>query len=163
MTAPPSLEEGQSTTRPPRFNNNTMDSERYGCTITSWQKTLSCGMYYLMDPHEGTTQVKESKVDMLTTQYENFSIKEGETIHEMNTRFTSIINELRCLGEPIHPSKQVQKILRAHLKSWENKMSAIIEARDLKEEKKEKSVALKIYQNDGSEDEDEMTYMTRRF
>jgi len=52
---------------------------------------------------------------MLTNQYENFYMKEAETIHEMNTRFTSITNELRCLGEPIQPSKQVRKILKVLL------------------------------------------------
>ncbi|XP_069152697.1 uncharacterized protein [Solanum lycopersicum] len=35
--------------------------------------------------HEGTEQVKESKIDMLTSLYENFKMKEGETIHEMFT------------------------------------------------------------------------------
>ena len=39
----------------------------------------------LKTAHEGTKQVKESKVDMLTSQYEKFWLKEGETIHEMYT------------------------------------------------------------------------------
>ncbi|XP_049406067.1 uncharacterized protein LOC125869654 [Solanum stenotomum] len=86
----------------------------------------------LKTSHEGTTQVKESKVYMFTTQYENFCIKEGETIHEINSRFTSITNELRWLGEPISPSKQVQKILKVLPKSWESKMNAITEEKDLK-------------------------------
>lgn len=46
--------------------------------------------------HEGTTQVKESKVGMLTTQYENFTMKKSESIHKIHTRFTSITNKLRC-------------------------------------------------------------------
>ncbi|XP_049369479.1 uncharacterized protein LOC125834371 [Solanum verrucosum] len=125
---------------------------------------------------------------MLTTQYENFSMKEGETIHEMHIRFISITNELRCLGEPIHPSKQVRKVLKVLDKSWESKVNAITESRDLKvltmddlignlqsyelnrqqgssvkEGKMEKFVALKMVQSDGSDDEDEMAYLTRRF
>ena len=71
----------------------------------------------LKTAHEGTEQVKESKVDLLTTQYENFTMKEGESIHDMQTRFSSITNELRCLGEPIPTSKQVRKILRVLPKS----------------------------------------------
>ncbi|XP_049406335.1 uncharacterized protein LOC125870004 [Solanum stenotomum] len=116
--------------------------------------------------YEGTEQVKESKVDMLTTQYENFTINEGGTIHDMHTRFSSITNELRCLGEPIYPSKQVRKILRILPKSWASKVDAITKAKDLKvlmmdalkvthemnrnqdtskkEVKKDKSLALKI-------------------
>ncbi|XP_049361978.1 uncharacterized protein LOC125826663 [Solanum verrucosum] len=86
----------------------------------------------LQTAHEGTQRVKESKVDMLTTQYENFCMKEGETIFEMNSRFTSITNELRCLGEPIPLSKQVRKILKVLPKSWKSKIDVITEAKDLK-------------------------------
>lgn len=39
----------------------------------------------LKTTHEGITHVKESKVYMLEPQYENFSMKEGVTIHETYT------------------------------------------------------------------------------
>ena len=48
----------------------------------------------LKTAHEGTEQVKESKIDMLTSRYENFKMKEGETIHHMFTKLSSITNEL---------------------------------------------------------------------
>ena len=57
--------------------------------------------------------MKESKIDMLTSQYENFKMREGETIHEMFTKLSSITNELRSLGEPISMSKQVRKVLQS--------------------------------------------------
>ena len=79
----------------------------------------------LLTAHEGTEQVKESKIDMLTSRYENFKMKEGETIHDMFTKFSSITNELRSLGEPISMSKQVRKVLRILPKSWESKVDAI--------------------------------------
>ena len=63
----------------------------------------------LKTAHEGTEQVKESKIDMLTSRYENFKMKEGETIHDMFTKLSSITNELRSLGEPISMTKQVKK------------------------------------------------------
>lgn len=72
---------------------------------------------YLKNAHAGTEQVKESKVDMLTTQYEKFTMKEGETIYEMYTRFSSITNESHCLVEPISQSKQVRKVMRVLPKS----------------------------------------------
>ncbi|XP_069146895.1 uncharacterized protein [Solanum lycopersicum] len=56
---------------------------------------------FLKTTHKGTEQVKESKIDMLTSQYENFKMREGETIHEMFTELSSITNELRSLGKPI--------------------------------------------------------------
>lgn len=76
--------------------------------------------------------MKEPKMDMLTAQYENFAMKEGESIHDMYTKFSSIINELQYLGEPIHPSKQVNKILRILPKSWASKVDTITEAKNLK-------------------------------
>lgn len=42
---------------------------------------------------------------------------EGESIHDMQTRFSAITNELKCLGEPISQSKQVRNILRVLTKS----------------------------------------------
>ncbi|XP_015159851.1 uncharacterized protein [Solanum tuberosum] len=256
MVAPPSMEEGQSTTRPPHYNGqfygrwkmhmhdyiNAEDTELWDvildgpyiptkdvvdgeltkvipktrrkyneakrkkiennyrakkllvCRIgpDEYNRSSACETTKeiwdcLKTTHKGMTQVNESKVHMVTTQYENFCTKEGETIHEMNTRFTSITNELRCLGEPIHPRKQVRKILRVLPKSWESKVNVITEVRDLntltmddlignlqtyelnrqqrsnvKERKKEKSVALKISLNDVLEDEDEMAYLTKR-
>ena len=65
----------------------------------------------LRTAYEGTEQVKKSKIDMLTSQYENFKMRKCETIHEMFTKLSSITNELRCFGEPISMSKQVRKVL----------------------------------------------------
>ncbi|XP_069152768.1 uncharacterized protein [Solanum lycopersicum] len=42
---------------------------------------------YLKTTHEGIEQVKESKIDMFTSSYEIFKMKEAETIHEMFTNF----------------------------------------------------------------------------
>ncbi|XP_069150409.1 uncharacterized protein [Solanum lycopersicum] len=133
----------------------------------------------LKTAHEGTEQVKESKIDMLTSRYENFKMKEGETIHDMFTKLSSITNELRSLGEPISMSKQVRKVLRILPKSWESKVDAITEANDLKvltmdslignlkthemnrnhdsskkEAKKDKSLMLKYKSDEDSSDED---------
>ncbi|XP_075101664.1 uncharacterized protein LOC142177099 [Nicotiana tabacum] len=65
----------------------------------------------LQTTHEGTTQVKQSNIDMLTTEYELFRMKDDESIQDMHTRFTSIINELHSLGEIIPRNKLVGKIL----------------------------------------------------
>ncbi|XP_069144353.1 uncharacterized protein [Solanum lycopersicum] len=86
----------------------------------------------LKTTHEGTKQVKESKIDMLTSLYENFKMKEGETIHDMFTKLSSITNELQSLGEPISMRKQVRKVLLILPKSWESKVYSITEAKDFK-------------------------------
>ena len=81
--------------------------------------------------HEGTTQVKKSKIDNLNRQYELFRMAEGITIQEMHTKFTAIINEIYSLDEVIPNRKAVRKILSVLPESWESKLKAITEARDL--------------------------------
>ncbi|XP_070015263.1 uncharacterized protein [Nicotiana sylvestris] len=82
--------------------------------------------------HEGTTQVKQSKIDMLTNEYELFRMKDDEFIQDLYTRFTSILNELHSLGEVIPRNKLVRKILSIMPSSWESKVNYITEAKDLR-------------------------------
>lgn len=114
------------------------------------KKLLVCGIYpneynrisacestkeiwdYLRTTHERTSQVKKSKVDMLTSQYKAFIIKKSETIQYMHTRLASITNKLCFLGEVIVLRKQVRKILRVLPKLWESNVDTNIEAQDLK-------------------------------
>ncbi|XP_075088208.1 uncharacterized protein LOC142170248 [Nicotiana tabacum] len=83
--------------------------------------------------HEGTTHVKQSKIDMLTMEYELFRMQDDESVQEMHTRFTSIINELYSHGETIQRNKLVRKILSVLPSSWESKVNAIIEEKGLHE------------------------------
>ncbi|XP_070006006.1 uncharacterized protein [Nicotiana sylvestris] len=87
----------------------------------------------LQTAHKGTTTIKPSKIDMLTTEYELFRIKDDESIQDMHTRFTSIINELHSLGKIIPRNKLVRKILSILPSSWESKVNVITEANDLHE------------------------------
>ncbi|XP_070015280.1 uncharacterized protein [Nicotiana sylvestris] len=84
----------------------------------------------LQTAHEGTTHVKQSKINMLNTKYELFRMKDDEFIHDMHTCFTSIIIELHSLGEVISRNKLLRKILSVLPDSWENKVNAITEAKD---------------------------------
>ena len=44
--------------------------------------------------HEGTNQIKESKINLLVHSYELFFMKANETIVEIITKFTDIVNGL---------------------------------------------------------------------
>ncbi|XP_058222936.1 uncharacterized protein LOC131332656 [Rhododendron vialii] len=79
--------------------------------------------------HEGTSQVKESKIDMLVHKYELFKMQPDESISDMFTRFTDIINGLKSLGKSYSNVDLVRKILRSLPKQWEPKVTAIIEAK----------------------------------
>ncbi|XP_070044560.1 uncharacterized protein [Nicotiana tomentosiformis] len=61
--------------------------------------------------HEETSQVKRSRGTLPYSQYENFAMKEGETIQEIHTRFTTLTNELKSLGRIIPKKDRVEKIL----------------------------------------------------
>ncbi|XP_070005076.1 uncharacterized protein [Nicotiana sylvestris] len=97
--------------------------------------------------HEGTTQVKQSKIDILTTEYKLSRMKDDESIQDIHTRFTSIINELHLLGETIPRNKLVRKILSILPSLWESKVNAITESKDLQELTSEELIRnLKTYE-----------------
>ncbi|GAV82667.1 zf-CCHC domain-containing protein/UBN2 domain-containing protein, partial [Cephalotus follicularis] len=62
--------------------------------------------------YEGTNQVKESKISMLVHEYELIFMHENESISDMFTRFTTIINSLKNLGKSYSNQELVRKILR---------------------------------------------------
>ena len=58
--------------------------------------------------HEGTSQVKESKISMLVHKYELFRMEGNETISKMFTRFTDINNDLKYLGKAYTNIKMIR-------------------------------------------------------
>ena len=55
--------------------------------------------YILEVTHEGTSQVKETKINMLVHKYEMFKMQPNESISIMFTRFFEITNKLQSLGK----------------------------------------------------------------
>ena len=58
-------------------------------------------------------------------------MKENETIVDMITRFTNIVNGLEALGKTYKESEKVMKILRLLPSKWHTKVTTIQEAKDL--------------------------------
>jgi len=56
---------------------------------------------HLVVIHEGTSQVKRAKIDLLRSQYENFAMHDNDSIDDMIIRFTKITNCLSSLGDAI--------------------------------------------------------------
>ena len=81
--------------------------------------------------YEGTSQVKEAKIDMLVHEYELFNMRDDEKIEEMFERFSNIVNTLDALGKVYTDRELVRKILRSLTKEWQSKVAAIQEGRDL--------------------------------
>ena len=61
---------------------------------------------HLVVTHEGTSQVKKAKIDLLCSQYENFTMHEHDSIDDMVTKFTKITNDLASLGDAIDMTKR---------------------------------------------------------
>jgi len=49
--------------------------------------------------HEGTNQVKQSKIELVVRKYKPFEMSDQETMMDMCTRFTDITNELKSRGK----------------------------------------------------------------
>jgi len=138
--------------------------------------------------HEGTNQVKQSRIELLMRKYELFEMGDRETIMDMYTRFTHITNKLKSLGKTLTTEESVRRILRFLPRSWEAKVTTIQEAKDLKtlsldelignlqtfelrrtsqqqeETKKDRGLALKIMKEDSFDlDEEDMAMLTRKF
>ncbi|XP_070002815.1 MAR-binding filament-like protein 1 [Nicotiana sylvestris] len=217
MAAPPNFEEGQSTYKPPRFNGQYYGWWKARMHDFIMAEDLELWDVICDGPHVPMMKldlvpknrkeysdidrkavkknyrakkilVKQSKVDMLTTDYELFRMKDDESIQDMHTRFTSIINELHLLGDVIPKNKLIRKILSVLPSSWESKVNAITEAKDLqtltmdelignlktyemkrkkdseiREPKKETNLVLKAENSDSSEEDSDMAYLTKRF
>jgi len=65
-------------------------------------------------------------------KYELFEMGDRETVMGMYTCFTHITNELKSLGKTFTIKELVRKILRCLPRTWEAKVTAIQEAKDLK-------------------------------
>jgi len=133
-------------------------------------------------------QVKQSRIELLMRKYELFEMGDHETVMEMYTHFTQITNELKSLGKSFTTKELVRKILRFLPHSWEAKVTAIQEAKDMnkitldelignlqtyelrrnsqqqEETKKDHGIALKVMKEDSSDLNDEdMDMLARKF
>ncbi|GJX62001.1 retrovirus-related pol polyprotein from transposon TNT 1-94 [Tanacetum coccineum] len=85
----------------------------------------------LLITHQGNSQVKDNKIDILVQQYEQFFISEDESIDSAYARFNTIITSLKALDEGYSIKNYVRKFLRALHPKWRAKVTTIEESKDL--------------------------------
>ncbi|GJW65238.1 retrovirus-related pol polyprotein from transposon TNT 1-94 [Tanacetum coccineum] len=85
----------------------------------------------LLITHQGNSQVKDNKIDLLVQQYEQFIISEDESIDSAFARFNTIITSLKALDEGYSSKNYVRKFLRSLDPKWRAKVTAIEESKDL--------------------------------
>jgi len=81
--------------------------------------------------HEGTNEVKKARKHTLVQEYEMFRMLKGETIAEVQKRFTHIINHLMSLEKTFEKEELNIKILKYFDRSLQPKVTAISESKDL--------------------------------
>ena len=81
--------------------------------------------------YEGTKKVKDTKLQMLTTQFEELKMSEDESFELFYSKLNEVVIGKFNLGEKTEDSKIVRKILRSLPESFHAKVIAIEESKDL--------------------------------
>nr|GEV98464.1 UBN2 domain-containing protein [Tanacetum cinerariifolium] len=85
----------------------------------------------LLITHQGNSQIKDNKIDLLVQQYEKFVISKDESIDSSFAIFNTIITSLKALDEGYSSKNYVRKFLRALHPKWSAKVMVIEESKDL--------------------------------
>nr|GEV27203.1 retrovirus-related Pol polyprotein from transposon TNT 1-94 [Tanacetum cinerariifolium] len=114
----------------------------------------------LLITHQGNSQVKDNKIDLLVQQYEQVTILEEESIDSGFARFNTIITSLKALDEGFSSKNYVKTFLRALHPKWRAidnlKVHEVVMEKDFKiyRGKKEriKSIALNAKKESGDDE-----------
>ena len=117
----------------------------------------------LQTTYEGIKAITDSKLQRLTTSFEEIKMEEDESIDKFYTKLKDIVNLAFNLGETILEPKFVRKMLRSLSERFHTKITAIEKSKDI-----DKSMVLKAKSNDtdeSSNDKDSKikSYITRKF
>ena len=81
--------------------------------------------------YEGTKKVKDMKLHMLNTRFEELKMSEDESFDSFYGKLNKVVINKFNLGEKTEDSKIVRKILRSLPESFCAKVTAIEESKDL--------------------------------
>ena len=81
--------------------------------------------------YEGTKVVKNSKLQRLTTSFEEIKMEEDESFDEFYAKLKDIVSSAFNLGETIPEPKIVRNVLRSLLEKFHAKITAIEESKDI--------------------------------
>ena len=85
----------------------------------------------LVETHEGTAEVKRSRLNTLSQEYELFRMQPGESILDLQKRFVHLTNHLKALGKTLSNDELNLKVLRSLTREWQPKVTAISEKKSL--------------------------------
>ena len=94
-------------------------------------KTTKEAWTILQTTYEGTKAVKDSKLQRLTTSFEEIQMEDDESFDEFYAKLKNIVNSAFNLGETIPEPKIVRKVLRSLPERFHAKIMAIKESKDI--------------------------------
>ena len=94
-------------------------------------KTTQEAWKILETTYEGTEKVKDTKLQILTTWFEEVKISEDESFDSFYGRLNEIVNTKLNLGEKVEDTKIVRMVQRSLPESFRAKVTTIKESKDL--------------------------------
>ena len=94
-------------------------------------KTVKEVWTILQTTYEGTKAVKDSKLQRLTTSFEEIKMEEDESFDEFYAKLKDIVNSAFNFGETILESKIVRNVLKSLSERSHAKITAIEESKDI--------------------------------
>ena len=85
----------------------------------------------LQTTYEGTKAVKDSKLQKLTTSFEEIKMGKDESFDEFYAKLKNIVNLAFNFGKTIPEPKIVRKVLRSLLERFHAKITTIEESKDI--------------------------------
>ena len=118
------------------FNNRALNALFSAVTNKEFKKISSIetakeAWTILQTTYERTKAVKDSKLQRLTTSFEEIKVEEDESFNEFYVKLKDIMNLAFNLGETISEPKIVRKMLRSLPERFHAKITAIEELKDI--------------------------------
>ena len=92
--------------------------------------------------YEGTKKAKDTKLQMLTTRFEELKMSDDESFDSFYGKLNEVVIGKFNMGEKTEDSKIVRKILRSLPESFRAKVTAIEESKDLDDIKVQELIGL---------------------
>ena len=118
------------------FNSRVLNALFSAVTNKEFKKISSIeiakkALTILQTTYKGTKAVKDSKLQRLTTSFEEIKMEEDESFDKFYAKLKDIVNSAFNLGETIPKPKIVRKVLRSLPERFHAKITAIEESKDI--------------------------------
>ena len=99
--------------------------------MISFTETAKEAWTILQTTYKGTKVIKDSKLQRLTTSFEEIKMEEDESFDEFYAKLKDIVNSAFNFGETILEPKIMRKVLKSLPERFHAKITAIEESKDI--------------------------------